>query len=124
MALLCPKKNRWVRNKYAFLIFASISIMGEVFCSVVEMPDDVYRLLCIRYVFLIYLGYLWVKNTGIVQNRKMVLLSVISGTSIVVLNYTYNYHPGMSFEPWVFDTAWGQLSFGLPISYHGHFWHL
>lgn len=98
--------------------------MGEVFCSVVEMPDDVYRLLCIRYVFLIYLGYLWVKNAGIVQNRKMVLLSVISGTSIVVLNYTYNYHPEMSFEPWVFDIAWGQLSFGLPISYHGHFWHL
>lgn len=106
IAILSPLLYRWVRNKYAFVIFAGISIMLEVFCSLMEMPDEIYRLLCFRYVFLIYLGYLWVRNDGILLNRKTVSLSVISSVAIVILNYTHLNHPEFNFEPLVFDTAW------------------
>lgn len=106
IAILCPLMYRWVKSKFAFLIFGALCIMLEIFCSVANMPENVYRLLCFRYVFLIYLGYLWVKNDGIVLNKKTILLSLISAMAIVMLNITHNHFPCMNFEPWVFDTNW------------------
>lgn len=48
----------------------AISERCEVISSVVAIPEPIYRLLCLRYLFLIYLGYEWVRQ-GIVINWKV-----------------------------------------------------
>ena len=64
------------------------------------MPDSIYRLLAIRYFFLIYLGWIWVKD-GIVINNKTILLSLASMAAIVYFEYFY-----VPIEPYFYDTAW------------------
>jgi hypothetical protein len=64
------------------------------------MPDFLYRLLPIRYFFLIYLGYLWVMK-GIVINSKTIILSLLSLIAVVYFSYFY-----VVTEPWFYDTSW------------------
>ena len=105
MAILCPLMYRVTTSKFAFWIFAGISLSMEVICSIIAMSDNVYRLLCIRYVFLIYLGYLWAKK-GIQFSSRTVCLSILSAAAILMLYYAHHHQPVKSFEPWVFDTDW------------------
>lgn len=72
----------------------------EMMSSFINIPDFVYRLLAVRYVFLIFLGWLWVER-GIVLNWKTVSISLLSLLSIVYFEYFYQ-----PCEPWFFDTAW------------------
>lgn len=104
-AFLLPLCFKWVRSKYALAIFIVTSIGIEIFCSFIHMPDPVYRLLCLRYLFLIYLGYLWAAD-GIVLNTKTFLLSCVSIISILFLHYGYEYACYSNLEPIVFDTSW------------------
>ena len=108
VAILCPMFYKLVRLAYSFWIFASISLLMELFCSIVQMPDSIYRLLCLRYFFLIYLGYLWCKN-GIELTMKSLLLSLASIVSILVLFFTRQKYPEYDFEPLIFDTAWSSF---------------
>lgn len=100
LPLLRPLFHRLERMQLAIL-FLSLAIGGEVYCSVAHMPEWLYRLLFIRYVFLIYLGYLLVEK-GVVLNMTTMLLSVIS---LVVLYY---------FE--IKDVDWS------PLFYHSTGW--
>lgn len=59
------------------IIFLGGSIGVEVFFSLLQPPDWVYRLLCIRYIYLIYLGYLLLEK-GIALNFYTICLSVVS----------------------------------------------
>ena len=72
----------------------------EILSSIIGLPDWLYRLLAIRYFFLIYLGWLWVKE-GIVINVKTISLSFLSMVAIIYFDYYYT-----PTEPWFFDTAW------------------
>lgn len=72
----------------------------EITSSLSGIPDWLYRLLSIRYLFLIYLGWLWVKE-GIVINVKTISLSLLSMVAIIYFDYYYT-----PTEPWFFDTAW------------------
>lgn len=72
----------------------------EIIVSLISMPDWLYRLLAIRYFFLIYLGWSWVRD-GIVINTKTILLSLLSMATIIYFQYFYT-----PVEPWFFDTAW------------------
>lgn len=72
----------------------------EIMVSLINMPDWLYRLLAIRYFFLICLGWLWVRD-GIVINTKTILLSLLSMATIIYFQYFYT-----PVEPWFFDTAW------------------
>ena len=72
----------------------------EILSSLMGIPDWLYRLLSIRYLFLIYLGWLWVKE-GIVINVKTITLSLLSMVAIIYFDYYYT-----PTEPWFFDTAW------------------
>lgn len=72
----------------------------EILSSIIGLPDWLYRLLAIRYFFLIYLGWLWVKE-GIVINVKTISLSLLSMVAIIYFDYYYT-----PTEPWFFDTAW------------------
>lgn len=72
----------------------------EILSSIIGLPDWLYRLLAIRYFFLVYLGWLWVKE-GIVINVKTISLSLLSMVAIIYFDYYY-----IPTEPWFFDTAW------------------
>lgn len=72
----------------------------EIFCSFTNPPAPLYRLLVFRYVFLIYLGFLWVEE-GIVVNTKMIVLSILSALTVMYFLYCSKDN-----EPWFFSTNW------------------
>lgn len=81
-------------------VFLIICEGGEIICSIVDFPDWIYRLLAIRYFFLIYLAMLWIKR-GIVPDCKMLILSLLSLATIVYFRYI-----SVNDEPWFYNTAW------------------
>lgn len=105
-ALILLPAFGWLQKKWQLkswmwlLIFVVISEGLEIMCSFVDIPPLVYRLLAIRYVFLVYGGYVWVQE-GVQLNWKTIVLSIISIASIYLWQYQQ-----MSLEPWVFDTDW------------------
>lgn len=72
----------------------------EVLCSVINLPDSLYRLLAVRYLFLFYLGWIWVVD-GIILNKTNVLLSLASLLSIIYFEYI-----SVNDEPLFFLTEW------------------
>ena len=72
----------------------------EVLESYANLPDFIHRLLAVRYLFLIYLAWVWVKK-GIIINKHTILLSVFSGLSIA-----YFYYDKVNNEPLFFITGW------------------
>ena len=100
-ALLLPLLRplfRNIRGSWLTIIFLLLAVGGEVACSVVQMPEWMYRLLFIRYVFLIYLGYLLVEK-GVVLNIVTLTLSAVS---LIVL-----YHleiKEVDWSPWFYDS--------------------
>lgn len=92
-------------NRKQLICFFLIIAEGlEVLCSFIELPGWLYRLLAIRYLFLILLGWFWVKD-GITLNRKMVILSMVSALAIIYFEYVAVYFH-INNEPWFFNTAW------------------
>ena len=92
-------------NRLQLTCFFLIIAEGmEVLCSLIEMPEWLYRLLAIRYLCLILLGWFWVKN-GITLNRKMIILSIVSALTIIYFEYVAVYLH-INNEPWFFNTAW------------------
>lgn len=96
MRPICERMSKW--NSLVVLIL--ISVVLELVCSLIYLPDYVYRLLCIRYVFLVWLGWIWVKE-GISFNYFTVAASLLSLLAIVYFDYCSN-----QFEPWFYDTGW------------------
>lgn len=84
----------------------SQTILWIVICEGFEildsyyMPDSIHRLLAIRYLFLIYLSWRWVKD-GIVINKTTILLSILSGLSI-----SYFFYGNFNNEPFFYTTGW------------------
>lgn len=76
LPLLRPLFRRFGRVQLA-VFFLLLSIGSEVACSLVQMPEWLYRLLFLRYIFLIYLGYEMVER-GIVLNILTISLSAVS----------------------------------------------
>lgn len=72
----------------------------EILESCINIPDSIHRLLAIRYLFLIYLSWRWVKE-GIIINKLTVLLSILSGLSIA-----YFYYGNFNNEPFFYTTGW------------------
>lgn len=94
-----PMFNKGSKIQKAVIIIV-ICEACEITLSLINLPELIYRILAIRYFFLIYLAWLWVEE-GIVVNKKTLTLSVLSMFSIVYFEYFY-----VSTEPWFFDTAW------------------
>lgn len=118
-SILLPLFTKLVKNRYATVFFIGCSIGFEIICSYLDMPDYIYRLLFLRYFFLVYLGHLWVKR-GIVLNKKNILLSIISITAIGLLYYGKSFGLTGEYEPLVFTTDWTifhWFSYFLPWSF-------
>lgn len=97
----------WIRNIinkvkpwHLLLAFLLISELSEIICSLIEMPQNIYRLLFLRYIFLIWLALMIVRK-GILINKTNVLLSIVSIAFVLFFNYT-NY----DLEPFIFTTGW------------------
>ncbi len=92
-------------NRTQLIWFFLILAEGlEVICSLIQLPDWLYRLLAIRYLFLILLGWIWVKD-GITVNRRMVFLSVVSALAIFYFDNVVSFFH-IDNEPWFFKTGW------------------
>ena len=101
-------------GKIGSLVFFLIISEGfEILFSITDFPDWAYRLLAVRYLFLFYLGYLWVKD-GIRINRWTVLLSVISLIALVYFEYF-----SVNDEPWFYCTK--QLTHRWPCYFYRAF---
>ncbi|MBR2154089.1 MAG: hypothetical protein IJ901_05695 [Bacteroidaceae bacterium] len=100
--LLVLIKKVIAKGSLLWLTLISIVICEgfELLSSLIDLPDSLYRLLAIRYFFLIYLGWVYVKK-GIVVNGWTFLLSIISGITIIYFEY-YSQND----EPLFYNTAW------------------
>lgn len=88
-------------KKYMSLtVFLLLSEGLEVLSSVCDMPDGIYRLLGFRYVFLLYLGWIWAKE-GIKLNRLTLCLSLLSLMATAYFEYF-----SVNDEPWFYSTGW------------------
>lgn len=87
-------------DRTSAIVFIAVAILFEIIFSVINLDDNVYRLLCVRYLFLIYLGYHWVSE-GITMNSKTLVLSVL--TLLVTLYFTLR---SDNLEPVFFNTRW------------------
>lgn len=90
------------RINYTWVTIVTLVICEglEIMASIVDFPDYIYRLLCIRYFLLLYLGWRWVTQ-GILINKKTLLLSLLSLGAILYFEYV-----SKDDEPFFYETAW------------------
>lgn len=65
-----------------------------------DFPENIYRLLAVRYLFLILLGWIWIKD-GLKINRFTIALSILSLFAIIYFEYL-----SVDDEPFFFNTKW------------------
>ena len=70
----------------AILIGVVLCEALQMLASVIDIPREIYRLLCFRYVFLMFLALVWVRH-GIHMNRRTWTLSMLSMASIIYFGY-------------------------------------
>lgn len=105
IALLLPFVKKCVdKNKaHQTIVLISFLIICEAFemlFSLIDIPDGIYRLLAVRYIFLLYLAWIWVKD-GIVISRINIILSILSFIAIVYFVYF-----SVDDEILFYNTAW------------------
>lgn len=102
IAILIPLFS-YVLKKFnksvSLFFFVVICEVSELFFSFIGISENLYRLLAMRYVFLLYFGWVWAKE-GIKINRTTILLSLISLVSIIYFEYY-----SVNDEPWFFKTG-------------------
>lgn len=89
IALLLPFINRMMSKgtkKQLAILFLIICELFEIIFSIIDLPDFIHRLLFVRYFFLFYFAWLWVKD-GIIINKWTIAISVISFLSIIYFEY-------------------------------------
>ena len=101
-AILLPCLRPIFRNlgdNTLLILFLGLSIGSELLCYYTHMSDWVYRLLFLRYIFLIYLGYQIVVR-GIVLNIVTVFLSIVS----IIAVYCFDIL-GVDGSPFFYDSS-------------------
>lgn len=99
LPLIFPVVKKWPKRKL-LIVFLICSFTCEVLCSILHPTEWLYRLLAIRYLFLIYLGYVWVSE-GVQMNGKNIVLSLLSVVAIVLFAYIK-----LNLEPLFYDSGW------------------
>ena len=97
--LMRPICDKLAKRK-SLAVFLLLSIVMEIVCSITNLPDFVYRLLCIRYIFLIWVGWIWVKE-GIRLNVLTISASLVSLIAIIYFAYF-----DQDLEPLFYNTGW------------------
>lgn len=94
----------FIMNKYSKTYISAIIIIGiciglNIICCVFQLPEQIYRLLAVRYIFYLYLGCLW-KKEGIYFNAMTVGIVLISIIFIYLEKYKL-----LNFSP-IFFNSW------------------
>lgn len=79
------------------ILFIFLSELMELFFCLFHIPSYLYVLLCFRYIFLIYLGYLMV-NFSFVISKRTLLFAFLSLISLLLFSYS-----GLSFFPFFYN---------------------
>lgn len=103
LPLLAPLFQK-LKEKSLFVLFMSLSIGGEVFCNLAHIPEWLYRLLFVRYFFLIYLGYQMVVR-GVVLNFFTLSLSLLS----VIALYLFEVKDFRLFPVFYYSESWNSF---------------
>lgn len=94
--------NRMGGGILTCLIFILLCQTIEWICMLIDLPEPIYRLSCLRYLFLIYLGYVWTTNRmARTLTKKQIIIGLLSALALVMLFYS-----NISVEPFLYDTAW------------------
>ena len=100
MMILTPIIRR-INNRMVMLsFFLLISISIEILCSVFDINDGLYRILVLRFPFLIYLGLI-LDQEGLFLSNKRILLSLIGLAFILLFEYGQ-----FNMEPFFYNTSW------------------
>ena len=99
LALLRPILKRMSYTKIAVL-FILASILVEILLSYIHLNPEIYRIMFIRYIFLILLALDWINN-GLKIDSKRIFLSVVGLVFILIFHYTK-----INMEPIFNNNAW------------------
>ena len=91
-------KSLPTRRLILISVFACVGF--EIVLSYISIPESLYRLLCIRYLFLIPLGIIWVRD-GIKLTNKSIIASLLSMVATVFFYYNSDV-----LEPFFVSTNW------------------
>ena len=99
LVFLWPLVKKISRIQLTWL-FLLISVGCEILFSIIDLPSAIYRLLSVRYLFLIPLAFLWI-NEGVNLNFKNVSLSLLSIAAV----YFFSFYK-IDLEPFFYNTSW------------------
>ena len=75
------------------LFFIVVSELSEMFFCLLHVPLYIYKLLCLRYLFLFYFGYILSTSEFIISNKTL-LVSFISLLCLIIFSYgEWNFYP-------------------------------
>ena len=96
----CCKLVRRLSKLQLTVLFIFVCEGFEIISSLIDLPEYLHRLLALRYLFLIFLAWIWVKD-GIVINMKTISLSLLIAVAIIYFDYF-----SVDDEPWFYNTLW------------------
>lgn len=89
-ALLLPFLARYLKDKSVMTVgwtLLLLSVASEIFFCLIHIHDGIWRLLCVRYIYLCFLGLMWVSESGVKMTKVKLLLILVSFVSITLLVY-------------------------------------
>lgn len=85
-------------NNYGIIIVFGLCIVLNVLCSILQIPDYLWRLLCVRYISLSVVGYMWL-NQKRYRKSLVLLLGLLSYLYLIFLRAN-------DYEPWIHNGGW------------------
>lgn len=84
--LFAPLLRR-LSTKWLLIIFLILSQFVEIVCSLTHCPDNIYRIIFPRYIFLIFIGYL-LATKGLRLNKLTITVGIFSMLFIYLFAYS------------------------------------
>ena len=76
-------------TKWLLVIFLILSQVVEIACSLTHCPDNIYRIVFFRYIFLIFIGYL-LATKGLELNKLTITAGIFSMLFLYLFAYKKN----------------------------------
>lgn len=76
-------------TKWVLVIFLILSQLVEIICSLTHCPDNIYRIVFFRYIFLIFIGYL-LATKGLELNKLTITAGIFSMLFLYLFAYKKN----------------------------------
>ena len=76
-------------TKWLLIIFLILSQVVEIVCSLTHCPDNIYRIVFFRYIFLIFIGYL-LATKGLELNKLTITAGIFSMLFLYLFAYKKN----------------------------------